>query len=168
MVRKVVKGLNFAMISNFISNGTLGNQFFEMNFFKSGSAREVFNSFQMTNGYFIAVTLWFGPCSDGIVRSSMGRILLTWRVATSTLAIFLSTKFAFDIFQGNDIWDTILRSPAMAKSEDAYLHKIGLYGFYYEVFGRLVGQCAFREHGKLGLLFYLDWKSQFLSQNHPT
>ena len=159
MVRKVVKGLNFAMISNFIFSGTLGNQCFEINFFKSGSAREVY-SFQMTNGCFIAVTLGFGPCSDGIFRSSMGRILLTWRVATSTLAIFLSTKFAFDIFQGNDIWDTILRSPAMAKSEDAYLHKIGLYGFYYEVFSRLVGQCAFREHGKLD--------SQFLSQNHPT
>ena len=165
MIRKLVKGLNFAMISNFISNGPLENQFVEMNFFKSGSAREV--SFKITNGYFIAVTFRFGPCSDGIFRSWMGRIFLTRRVATSTLAVFLSTKFASDIFQGNEIWDTILKSPVMFKSEFA-LHKVRLYRFSYEVFSQLVGQYAIHEKANLSLLFYLDWRSCFLSQNHPT
>ena len=163
MRRKLVKGLNFAMISDSISNGPLGNQFLEMNFFKSGFARE--DTAQITSGYLFAFTL---PFSDEIFRLSMGRIFLTWRLATSTLAIFLSKKFTSDTFQGNEIWDAILRSPAMFMSKNAFLHKVVLYRFYYKVFSQLVGQYAFHEHDKLCLLFHLDLRSQFLSQNHPT
>ena len=163
MIRRLVKGLNFAMISNFISNGPLGNQFLEMNFFKSGFARE--DSAQITSGYLFAFTL---PFSDEIFKLSMGRIFLTWRLATSTLTIFLSKKFTSDIFQGNGIWDAILKSPAMFLSENEFFHKVGLYRFYYEVFSQLVGQYAFHKHDKLCLLFHLDLRSQFLSQNHPT
>ena len=167
MIRRLVKGLNFAMISNLISSGHLGNQFLEMNFFKSGFAREVY-SVQISSGYLIAFTFWFGPFSDEIFRLSMGRIFLTWRLATSTLAIFLSKMFTSDTFQGNEIWDAILRSPAMFLSKNAFLHKVVLYRFYYKVFSQLVGQYAFHEHDKLCLLFHLDLRSQFLSQNHPT
>ena len=163
MIRRLVKGLNFAMISNFISNGPLGNQFLEMNFFKSGFARE--DSAQITSGYLFAFTL---PFSDEIFKLSMGRIFLTWRSATSTLTIFLSKKFTSDTFQGNGIWDAILKSPAMFMPENAFLHKVVLYRFYYKVFSQLVGQYAFHEHDKLCLLFHLDLRSQFLSQNHPT
>lgn len=163
MIRRLAKGLNFAMISNFISIGPLGNQFLEMNFFKSGFARE--DSAQITSGYLFAFTL---PFSDEIFKLSMGGIFLTWRSPTSTLTIFLSKKFTSDTFQGNGIWVAILKSPAMFLSENAFLHKVGLYRFYYEVFSQLVGQYAFHKHDKLCLLFHLDLRSQFLSQNHPT